>query len=243
MRAIFIVLLMLSTFSFAQPLIVTGEDWPPFEFKKDGEVVGIDVDISREIFKTLGIEPEYKIQVWKRAWKMVEDGEADAVFSTSRKEKRKPFVIYPEENMWMSEYVFLKSAGDTRAVSGYQEAEDKGLSIGTIKGNSYNDEFWEHELNLHPAINLETNIKKLAGGRIDLVIVDKTIGLYTAKLLGLRDKIDFHDAVLFAKGYPMPFVKNSDYPNIEGIAEKYEAELKKMKQDGRYQAIMDKWLN
>ena len=247
----------------AQTFTVVGEEFAPFEFKKNGKVVGIDVDIARHILTKLGIDAEFKILPWKRAWTQVEDGEVEAVFTTSRKTKREPFVAYPKEDMWVSDFVFFVHKDKKKSgFKGFESAVTGNLEVGIIPGNSYKKIFWEtfpykdgstefkgdlsisasFNKQLRPAKDLATNLKKLAKGRIDLVIADKTVGQYTAKLNGISDQITFYDTPLYGKGYPMPFVKNSMYPGLMDIAEKYESALKEMKENGEYQKILDKWL-
>lgn len=242
-------------------LLVVGEEFPPFEFVQKGEVVGIDIDIANHIFNKLNIPVEFKIYPWKRAWFMVEKGRADAVLTTSRKAKREPYVWYPEENMWVSEFVFFVHKDNQKPdFKGYQTAIDQKLRVGIIRGNSYHPSFWEAfpypdgsttfqgdmetALNpqLDPAKDLKINLKKLAAKRMDLFPADKVYGTYTAKLLGLQDKLTYYNIVLYSKPYPMPFVKQSTYPDIENIAKRYEAELKTMKANGEYQTFFDKWL-
>jgi len=259
-------LLALSTISFnlnAETFTVVGEEFAPFEFKQDSKVVGIDVDIARHILTKLGIQPEFKIRPWKGAWSQVENGEVEAVFTTSRKTKREPFVIYPKEDMWVSDFVFfVKTDQKKNSFNGFTSAKSENLKIGIIPGNSYKDIFWQtfpytngstefqgdldsnstYNKQLSTAKDLAANLKKLAKGRVDLVIADRTVGQYTAKLNGLSEEISFYEKPLYGKGYPMPFVKNSKYPNLANIAEKFEAELTKMKANGEYQKIMDKWL-
>jgi polar amino acid transport system substrate-binding protein len=265
MRILFrLTLLSLLTFNLhAETFTVVGEEFAPFEFKQDGQVVGIDVDIARHILTKLGIEPVFKIHPWKRAWSQVESGEVEAVFTTSRKSKREPYVMYPEEDMWVSDFVFfVKSDNKKEGFNGFESAKAENLKIGIIPGNSYKDIFWQtfpyadgkaefqgdldtsstYNKQLSTAKDLTTNLKKLATGRVDLVIADRTVGQYTAKLNGLSDQISFYEKPLYGKGYPMPFVKGSKYPNLANIAEKFEAELKKIKANGEYQKIMDKWL-
>lgn len=236
----------------AQKILVVGESFPPFEYKNEkGDVVGIDVDISKVIFKKLGVDVEYNIQPWARAWSMIEEGKADAVFTTSRKDKRKPFLYYPTEDMWKSEFVFFVKKGSSIADGGY--AAVTGKSIGVVRGNSYHDTFWAafpytdaEKTKLHgdlkPSKDLASNFRKLAAGRIDVVIADRTVGLATAKQEGLLDKVSAQSTVLFGKGYPMPFAKKSTYAGIEELSKKFEAELIALKASGEYQKIMDKWL-
>jgi len=256
-------LVFFSSIVHAEKFTVVGEEFAPFEFKQGGKVVGIDVDIARHIFTKLGIDAEFKILPWKRAWTQVEDGEVEAVFTTSRKSKREPFVAYPKEDMWVSDFVFFVHKDKKQSdFKGFESAVAGNLKVGIIPGNSYKKVFWEAfpyangstefqgdlvasaSLNkqLQPAKDLSTNLKKLARGRVDLVIADKTVGQYTAKLNGFSDQISYYEAPLYGKGYPMPFVKNSMYPGLMGIAAKYEAALKEMKANGEYQKIMDKWL-
>jgi len=262
--SLFIILISaIASFTYAETFTVVGEEFAPFEFKQGGKVVGIDVDIARHILTRLGIDAEFKILPWKRAWTQVEDGEVEAVFTTSRKSKREPFVAYPKEDMWVSDFVFFVHKDKKQSnFKGFESAVAGNLEIGIIPGNSYKKVFWEAfpyangstefqgdlvasaSLNkqLQPAKDLSTNLKKLEKGRVDLVIADKTVGQYTAKLNGISDQISFYEMPLYGKGYPMPFVKNSMYPGLMDIAVKYEAALKKMKENGEYQKIMDKWL-
>lgn len=243
----------LAVTSYAErKLVVVGESFPPFEFMKDGKAVGVDVDIATTIFKEMNIDVEVKILPWKRAWKMIETGKADAVFSTSRKDKRKPFLYYPEENMWVSEYVFFKQGevGETMSI-GYQDALKNKYTVGVIRGNSYHDSFWnafpnqpDGSLNamLEEAVDADINFQKLAKGRMDLFIIDKIVGLYLVRINDLQDKIIYSNQVLFSKGYPMPFAKKSNYPEIDKIAQQFEQKLIEIKKNGEYQKILDRWL-
>ena len=255
-------ILMTIRHSFAErTFLVVGEEFAPFEFEQEGKVVGIDIDIATHIFNKLGVNAEFKILPWRRAWSMVEAGEADAVLTTSRKSKREPFVWYPKEDMWVSEFVFFnKTDKKMDGFKGYESAKENNLKVGIINGNSYHDSFWQAfpyndgstefkgedatgmNKQIRVGTSLKENLQKLAGGRIDIFAADKVFGAYTVKLLGLQDQLGYYDAVLYSKGYPMPFVKKSTYPDVKAIADKFEAELAAMKKNGEYQKIFDKWL-
>lgn len=233
-------------------LVIVGESWPPFEFEENDKVVGIDADIAQHIFKKMNIPVEMRVMPWARAWAMIEKGEADAAFSTSRKDTREPYVYYPKEDMWTSEFVFFTRRDQKLPqLHGYDDAKAKNLRIGIVRGQSYNDAFWkafprDAEGKFHPQLqaarDAEVNFHKLARGRIDLYIIDKTVGLYTLAKMKLQDDIVYYEAPLFAKGYPMPFAKKSTYPNLATIASRFEQELIALKTSGEYQQIRDKWL-
>ncbi len=257
-------ILIVGIFSSAQAgnkFLVVGEEFAPFEFIQDGKVVGIDIDIASHIFKKMNIDAEFKILPWARAWAMVEDGKADAVLTTSRKKKREPYVWYPKENMWISEFVFFVRKDKTQDdFNGYEDAVKQKLKVGIIRGNSYHQSFWaafpysdgsttfqgeESKIlnsQLDEAANLKFNLKKLEKGRIAIFPADKVYGAYTVKLLGLQDELTYYDSVLYSKPYPMPFVKNSTYPNIKQVADQFEKELIQLKESGEYNNFFDKWL-
>ena len=254
--------LITATHVSAADLVVVGEEFAPFEFIDKGKVVGIDVDIATHIFKEMGIPVKFRILPWKRAWQKVETGEADAVFSTSRKQKREAYLWYPKEDMWVSEFVFFtKTDKKQSGFKGYETAIKNRSKVGIISGNSYHSSFWKafpytdgstsfqgeksKMLNkqLDGVSNLKKNLRKLAaGGRIDLFPADKVFGAYTSKMLGLQNKISYYDTVLYSKPYPMPFVKNSSFPNIKNVADEFDLKLQKLKKSGKYQAFFDKWL-
>ena len=242
-QLVLILCLMLSIpTGFAKELVVVGEQWPPFEFIDDkGKVSGIDVEIATEVFKAIGIDYRVEILPWSRAWALFKEGKVDAAFSVSRKEKRIPYTYYPNTDFWVSEYVFFVIRRHKQSsFNGYQDAKNK--VVGVIQGNSYNEAFWNAKLNTQVHVDLETNLKLLADDRIDLFPIDKTMGLYNVKLLNLENKLDYYDFVLFSKGYPMVFAKNSTYPNIEKISKDFEVALIAFKQSKKYRDIMHKWL-
>lgn len=228
--------------AFSAPtLLVVGDPLAPFEYDKDGKPSGLDVDIATRIFNQLGIKFEIRLVPWKRAWQMIEDGAADAVFTTSRKPAREPFLYYPKEDMWVSEYTFfVKKGNKISPYLGYESAKEK--TIGVIKGYSYHDSFWAANLKLEEVISLENNFKKLLADRVDMVITDKIVGQFTLKEMGLQSQVEFYEQPVFAKGYPMPFARNSKYPNIEQVAKDFEQKLIEMKANGEYEKIVERWV-
>lgn len=248
---------------FDRKLIVVGEEFAPFEFVKDGEVVGVDIDIATHIFQKLDIPIVFRIMPWKRAWQMVESGEADAVLTTSRKITREPYLWYPKESMWVSEFVFFVNKDRVIAdFNGYETIKKYGLGIGVINGNSYHNSFWEafpyqdgsttfqgenSTAKLHPQIfkahNAVTNLYLLAAKkRTDVFLIDRIIGKYTAKLLGLENQLSHYEPAVYTKPYFMPFVKKSTYPAIKTIANKFDEELRQLKESGEYKRFLDRWI-
>lgn len=238
----------------AKEFIIVASSSAPFEYKDtDGQVVGMDIDLTKAIFAKMNIDVQFRILPWARAWDMIEKGNADASLTTSRKEKRRPFVFYPKEDLWTSEFtIFANKQGKAKLARSYKDLAKNNIKVGVVKGYSYNDGFWQafpnrakdklHE-SLKEASDLNTNFKKLDNNRIDAIIEDRIVGRFTfSKLLGLKNVIDT-GAVVFSKGYPMAFSKKSSFTDIEKIITEYDRILKEMKNNGEYDAIKSTWLN
>ena len=244
-------------------LLVIGEEFAPYEFVQDGQVVGIDIDICDRIFAKLGYDVEYRIMPWKRAWYHVEKGLADVILTTSRKAAREPFVWYPKTDMWQGDFVFFYQKGRFKPeFLDLHYAKTQGLSVGIIQGNSYHQSVWQQfpygngrdsfqgdltretlHPQLYPVASLKQNLLKVASGRVDVTIANKTYGMYTAKLLGVADQLAYSTQPLYSKRYPAAFIKRSVHPDIQQIATEFDRELATFKKTQEYQNIIAKWLN
>jgi polar amino acid transport system substrate-binding protein len=154
--------------------------------------------------------------------------------------------------MWVSEYVFFNNSKRILpSLKNYDDVIEASFQIGTIRGYSYNNGFWESFPNvadgslnkqLQAVTNIDLNFRKLARDRIDLFLADRTVGLFTIKKMGLRHLIETEGYPLFSKGYPMPFVRKSNYPDIEKVSKLFEQELAIIKNNGVYQKIFNRWV-
>ena len=247
-----------------QELTIASHPFPPWQFynNRSQQVDGINVEIVEHIFNEMNIKVNFINQPWAMAWKTIKEGKAEAIMSASRKPTREPYLWYPKEDLWISEYVFfyLRSDNSAGLIGSYAEMAKINATIGIVTGYSYHPGFWvafpyedgetqytPDKRNYHrqlyqvPTPNVLFNL--LSSNRLDAAINDKSIGLYSINRLGLQDKIVHFDKVLFTKGYPMPFAKNSNYPDLKRVAAQFESELKAIKQNGVYQEIVSRWIH
>ncbi len=265
--SLFFLSLLISTPLFAEnrPLTILSHDRPPFHFKDStGNVVGICVEIADTIFREMGIEYKIIDLKWVRVWDYIEHGKGDAAFTTSRKEPREPYLYYPETDMWRSEFVFfvLEKNKDIAPNGTYQEVIKSGGTVGIWRGASYNKQFWEsfpysdgsttynpdnisgdiHNKQLRIIADPIQAFKMVGSQRLTFCLEDRIVGLYLLNNNEMKGNVVPYKQPVFTKGYPMPFVKKSDYPNLKQIADEFERRLIEMKNDGRYEAILHRWL-
>lgn len=249
----------------SRPLRILSHDRPPFHFTdSQGEVVGICVDIIDIIFDEMELEYEVNDLKWARVWYKIENGEGEAAFTTSRKAPREPYLYYPETDMWRSEFVFFVQQSDKALApnGSYEEVARSGGKVGVWRGASYDDAFWKIFPYKDGTTTYSPNLKKydmynkqlfivkgpshalkmLGRGRVSFFLEDRIAGQYLVNKNNLTGSVAPYEQSVFSKGYPMPFIKNSDYPDLKQISEEFERRLIILKSDGRYDAIINKWL-
>lgn len=259
-------LFLLFGFSFkafpANTIRVCTEQSPPYveANRETGEVKGIDIDIFTNIFNKLGIEYFIEEMPWARCELSMQAGMVDVGIKVSKNPDREKFVFYPETEVWETVFVLFTNTETKKKfkITSYDDIKKYNLTVGVIHENSYNADFWNafpwqdkknqiYHPQIEPSVNVESNLKKLSGNRIQLYPQDKLIGIYTSKNLYLSN-INYYDFVLFKKFYYNVFAKNSKfsndkYKNITELMKAYDTELKKFKKTKSYNDIFLKFLN
>jgi polar amino acid transport system substrate-binding protein len=193
------------------------EHAPPYvdENLSTAEVKGIDVDIFKKIL-------------------------------ISKNNEREKFLNYPETTIWNTVFIFFTNQETKKIykISNYEDIKKYKLIIGVNHKSSYNSDFWKYfpwieKINqiynsqIEPSLNVETNLKKLNINKIQLYPEDKSIGIYNANKLGLKN-ITYYDFIIYQKPYGSCFSKASKfstkrYKNVFELMEDYKHELKKFK--------------
>lgn len=239
-----------------RPLLIIAEEFIPYAYMENGRIVGIEAEIVGRIMDRLGVPYEMEILPWARGWKMVQNGDVEAVLGTSYKTFRESYFYFTQEQKvfpetgkmppdltWVTEYVFFvkKIYKNSIKFESWEQMKSAGWRVGVIRENSYFDEFFAADLDLHASASARDCFKKLISGEIDIYLQDKTVGLATLKDMGFSNDITYIPEVLFRKPYMMPFAKKSDYPGLRQIMDRFYDELRKMRTSGEYQEIYDKY--
>ncbi len=223
-----------------------------------GEVQGgIDIEVMDAIFKKLNIKYEIKLMHWSKCLFALKEGLYDSALQASKDPEREKFLIFPENFVWESAFVFHtnKDVKKEFKIKNFDDAKKKKLIVGVARNNSYYPDFWkaypwvdkEKEI-YHPLLevsfNHETNLTKLSDNKIQLYPMDKTTGIYMAKKLGLKN-ITNYNFILFKKPYYQVFSKISNYSsnnfkNIEEVTKIYDIELKNLKKTKKFSEIFKK---
>ncbi len=241
---VYIVILLTTWLS--SPLKTTGkqqtfriitEEFPPYNYTKNGKITGISTEIVREILKRLGHPDNIELIPWSEGYNLILKNEHTILFSTTRSPQREKLFRWVGP-LVPNNVVFYARKGSGLPVNSLDDA--KNIS----KIGVYKDDFGEQLLikkgftNLDSVIDNKENVQKLVDGKIDLWAINELTGKHLAQQVGLADKIE-NVFLVDKKAMYIAFSKNTpDY-----IIKKWQAVLDKMHSDGSYARIFLKWLD
>jgi polar amino acid transport system substrate-binding protein len=180
---------------FAETITVAFEEWPPYEFSSNNDVVGTDALILKEVGKRLGVTFNFVSLPWARALSAVTRGDVDAIFSLSKSPEREKDMVFPATPLNYERKVFLSLKGSGVKVAGW--ADLKGLKVGVVRGNNNGKDFDAQSGYVKvEADNQEQLISMLAGKRFDVAITSDMVGLDIAKKLGYATLVEMQPFVV-----------------------------------------------
>ena len=214
-------------------LIGTEGTYAPFTFHDEsGNLTGFDVEISREVAKRLGVEPEFKETQWDAIFAGLDAKRFDMIANQvgirpDRQEK------YSFSDPYISSSAVLITHKDNEKVKTFEDI--KGLNAAQSLTSNYGELAKKHGANLVSVEGFTQSVELLASKRVDVTINDRISFLdYTKQRPDAPIKVAATSEDASASG--LMFRKDSD----SLVAEVNKA-LKEMIADGTYAKISEKW--
>ena len=195
-------------------------------------------ELVREAFKRSGYNLKIAYYPWARVVKMAKDGAVDGYFPEYYSDELKEdfFVSSPIPGGPLG---FFKKKGKSISYSTLNDL--RPYSIGVVRGYINTAEFDAADyLKKDEANDDLQNFKKLLAGRVDLIVADKYVGLYTMATY-LPDKageVEFISPPLEAKDLYLCISKKSN--QASALIQAFEAGYQSMIKDGTTTAIIEK---
>ncbi len=247
--AAFFIMASVLTVSAAQKVVIVGDaDYAPYTFMNGGKMDGIYVQILQKIFPQMdGYDIEFKLIPWKRGLALLEKGTAFGIV---------PPYYRPDQRPWMKPYsapilkeevaVFCNNKAMNKPRNTFPE-DYYGLTFGNnlgyaSGGKKFMDAAAAGKITLDESKGTESNIKKLATGRVDCYINDKQAVNWTIKQLessgNLKGKAsDIKESMVI--GGEDAFIGFSDKVDAADFVKKFNALLETMKSSGELEKIVN----
>ncbi|WP_108670869.1 transporter substrate-binding domain-containing protein [Peribacillus acanthi] len=217
----------------------TSADYPPFEYidtAKGDDIIGFDVDLAKAIAKNLGYEITVQDMDFSGLITALQSDQVDFVLAgMTPTEERKQSVDF--SNVYYTAQHMIVTKKD----SGIEKEEDLagktvGVQLGSIQEGLANDlkETGNIDMKVENRNRIPELVQEVMAGRFDAAIIEDTVAKgYLAdnkELAGHVIPVPEEEA-----GSAIAFPKDSE------LTEKFNAELKKMQENGELEKLIVKW--
>lgn len=185
-------------------IMVTEAGFAPYEFYENGEIVGVDIEIAKEIAKALGKELEVKDVAFDFIINEVQSGKADfGAAGISITDERKEQIDFTIEYTVSNQVVVVRNDS---SIQSFDELGNKKIAVqlGTV-GESFVEENY-------PDATIISQKKYLAAaedvksGKADCIVMDE---LPAKELVESNPELKIMDGILFSDKYGMVVKKGN----------------------------------
>lgn len=213
----------------------TSPTYPPFESEENGELVGFDIDLIKKIAEVEDFEVEFVSMQFDGLIPALKNGQVDMlVGAITITEERLQAVDF--SNAYYRSGLSVLTLPDS-GIKGYEDLEGKlvGIQKGTSSYN-YLIQNGFNESNIKQYADISTAYTALENGGIDAILYDNPSNIYY--LLTQDTEAEIVGDILNGEYYGMPI-----HPDKPELKEKVNNGLKKLQDNGEYEALFDEHLN
>lgn len=219
---------------------LTTTNWEPY----NGDLLpnyGFTSEIISQAFKRVGYKVRFTFLPWSRAYEDTRKGKYDGLYASYYSKERAE--IFALSDPYISGPLVLCSRND-RAIEFKTLRDLSSYRIGVVRGYVNTPEFDKADyLKKEAVVSDILNLRKLLGGRVDLIVIDKFTAMYhlknTPSVQGDLNNVRFLNPPLEEKPLYIMFSKAvSDYK--VKLAD-FNRGLSEIKADGTYEGILNKY--
>ena len=213
--------------------VVCEDQYPPYNFIKNGVRTGLDTEIVQAVLARIGVEEDLQVFPWSRALNMLENGAADVLYQVvGTPERRERFILVGP--LRSGRTVLVARAESTIS---YHSLDDlKGYNIGVVRAFKYTAEFDAAPLNKVLSNDSQTLVHMLVGKHLDLIVGDYNTLNYIARTQGVLDQIKVLPQPLGEMPRYVAFPKDS-----RDKAERFRQGLEALRANGTLDKLLRRW--
>ena len=210
--------------------------YPPFEFEKDGEPVGFDIDLLNEIGKRAGFKPEYQNVGFDGIIGGLANNQYDLVISamtiTPERQKR---IDFSDPYFNADQSLLVPSDAGIGSVNDLGDAT-VGAQIGTtgeLKARELKEQ-GKTTGEVRTFDTIEDAFAALNNGQIDAIVVELPVA--QDEVNGSDGTLEIAAIIPTGEQFGIAFPKGSD------LRQDVNKALAEIKEDGTYEEIYKKWI-
>jgi polar amino acid transport system substrate-binding protein len=178
LRALCFLLFPCCLYANDQSLVIYTEEFPPYNYSKNGKITGINIRIVQAACKEVGIECKFEMLPWNRAMRMARNGPNTGLVSTARTPEREKWFSWVGPFIKSQNCIFKLASRTDIDIPNAESANKYVLGGGTDATTAYKQTL--DQLGFVEGKNLKlysgkgSNMRPFAAGRVDLIIDSAT---------------------------------------------------------------------
>ncbi len=218
------------------------EHWPPFVIVEKGKPItqGSWVVLLNTIFDNLpGYALNFEVAPWKRCLLQIERGLIDGTFSHFKNPERELYMNFTNPMILDRSVIWYSTKKFENELIWNHYNDLMPYKFGVIQGENYSTEIDKlisnHKFTTQTVTADRQNFKKLALGRIDLVIKNERVGMALVNELKLHKEIKQAKKPAYAKNRYISFTKKNNHSELITLL---NAKIEQMKSTGEIRKIL-----
>lgn len=222
-------------------------EFPPFKYRLGERIVGSDTEIVEQVFQRMGMVPRITMAPWKRIQIDGSRGRLAAIYTFTKSKEREQSYFFSQPISTVQDVFFKRKDDQTNWSGNYADLAE--IRIGVAGGYSYAPAFMQamsdgtlrrvdRVTDSAPEIQ---NLRKLARGRLDLVVCEVSVCAYLIRQAGDElDELTYIDRPIgtvrtFHVGFPR------SWPGAEELQKRFDLALAQFVKEGRRKPIFERY--
>lgn len=205
---------------------------PPMVYVQGGKAKGIVVDLVKKLSEEMGRPIEIRSANWAQAQKDLAEGRVDALVQINKTESRLLVYDFSEPLLASRFSIFVR-----HGTGGIVTAKDlQGLRVG-VEPKSFPELILKADplIALVPISTILDGFLQLQAGKMEALVADQWVGQYILAVNRLKGIGIVGEPVAVSQSAIA--VRKGD----QGLLDSINAGLDRMRKDGSYQGIIDRW--
>lgn len=177
----------------AQKITIAALNAPPYITRNEtGDVSGILVDFLQKTLPDAGLEPEFVVEVWSRAYADVKLGKLDALIPTIETPEREKDLLFVKRPLATLDMVLIGRSDRTYRYDGTMSSLS-GYYIGRVNGArvelNFDKAAADGLFDLEDRNSFDLLALSVANDRLDLFAGDRLMGVWGARAKGVWNSL------------------------------------------------------
>jgi len=216
---------------------LVADPYPPYQFKENHLIKGIDYEIIRSSFSEHNIKITVELLPWDMCMNSIRRKEADGIFQIVRTPEREALLLFSDPFRTAST-LFLRRAGTDMKIRSDTDLQSqlKGALVGVLSGYSYNPDIDGLEKTIKREYqSQEELLQALAVNETDLILMDSGVAYYFMNRLNVKN-IERVPGYEISRELYVAFLKEK-----QELRDFFNVGLKRIREKGVYREILRKY--